>query len=155
MPSGLLMIFLIGSSVTLGIFQAGCWNVVSKGVFVHLGWRILVWFVPSSLHIYCLPCYPRLSILMSYWSGLECIVCYFRHALFSSIWAFLSFWALASSRLSSFLNCSCLPGNSMFFSQFGWYAFRCRFRVGIAEVLIFVIRGQCFQYLLKCIEFVS
>ena len=80
----------------------------------------------------------------------------------SSFCAFLSFWALilvvflllhreavfTSPRF--FLNCSCLPRNSMFFSYFGWYAFCHCFHVGIDEVLIFVIRYKCFGYLLKC-----
>ena len=58
----LLIIFVIGLSVTLGVFQANSWNVISTSVFIILSWQLLV-YLPFTHIIYCLPCYSILSIV--------------------------------------------------------------------------------------------
>ena len=122
---------------------------------------------PSAHFIYHLLCYPRLSIFKSLilliWFCMYS-VCSFRYMLANLFCAFLIFRALI---LVGFLllhlevvfmsACFVLTTNVSHgtLGLFNWYAFCCRFLVGIDKILMFVIRSGCFWYPLKCIEFVS
>ena len=88
------MMFVIGSSVTLGDFP----NRFLKSCFnrcISFSWLAAFSLALPFTHlVYCLPCYTRLSIFNRVSNLIDLVLdvfCSFRYALFSSLCAFLSF----------------------------------------------------------------
>ena len=99
--SWLLIIFVIGSSITFGGFQSKfskcCFHrCIRSSWLVVFFLALVVLTLPSTHFVYCLPCYPRLFMFSRVSNLIDLIlyVCSCMYTLANSFCALLSFWVL-------------------------------------------------------------
>ena len=101
MSNCLLILLVIGSCITFGGFPGKFLKCCFHSC-IRSSWLACFQFsfhsaIPSANFVYCLPCYPGLSVFNRVSNLIDLILyafCSFRYTLANSFCAFLSFWAL-------------------------------------------------------------